>query len=214
MLKPRFLPCLTLALASFLIPIRASAADNWIEVRSPHFTVNTNAGEKEARKIADQFEQIRQMFHSAFPAMRVDPGQPIIIVAAKSENTMKLFLPEEWEVKGHIHHAGMYQPGEDKDYVVMRLDSEGENPFHTLYHEYTHALMRLNFSGLPLWLDEGMAEFLEIRRWERRRARPAQLIRGTCTCSSKASSSRLKLCWKSTTNRLTTTRTTVPLFLC
>jgi len=55
------------------------------------------------------------MFHSAFGALRVDPGQPIIIVAAKSENTMKLFLPEEWEVKGHIHHAGMYQPGEDKD---------------------------------------------------------------------------------------------------
>src|SRR2546429_5145746 len=73
MLKPRFLPCLTLALASFLIPGRSSPADNWIEVRSPHFTVNTNAGEKEARKIADQFEQIRQMFHSAFGALRVDP---------------------------------------------------------------------------------------------------------------------------------------------
>jgi tetratricopeptide (TPR) repeat protein len=159
MFKPRFFPCLTLALASFVIPICASAADNWIEVRSPHFTVNTNAGEKEARRIADQFEQIRQMFHSAFGSMRVDPGQPIIIVAAKNENTMKLFLPEEWEVKGHIHHAGLYQPGEDKDYVIMRLDSEGENPFHTLYHEYTHALMRLNFTGLPLWLDEGMAEF-------------------------------------------------------
>ncbi len=137
----------------------AYAADNWIEVRSPHFTVDSNAGEREARKIADQFEQIRQMFHSAFGGLRVDPGQPIIIVAAKNENTMKLFLPEEWEEKGHIHHAGLYQPGQDKDYVVMRLDSEGPNPFHTLYHEYTHALMRLNFSGLPLWLNEGLAEF-------------------------------------------------------
>ena len=72
MLKPRFFPCLTLALASFFIPNRVSAADNWIEVRSPHFTATTNAGEKEARKNADQFEQIRQMFHAAF-AMRVDP---------------------------------------------------------------------------------------------------------------------------------------------
>jgi tetratricopeptide (TPR) repeat protein len=159
MLKPRFFPFLTLALASFFVPIGVSAADNWIEVRSPHFTVDTNAGEKEARKIADQFEQIRQMFHGAFATMRVDPGQPVLIIAAKNENTMKLFLPEEWEAKGHIHHAGLYQPGEDKDYVVMRLDSEGENPFHTLYHEYTHALMRLNFTGLPLWLDEGLAEF-------------------------------------------------------
>lgn len=150
---------IVLALAVVSLPHCAAAADNWIEVRSPHFIVNTNAGEKEARKVADQFEQIRQMFHSAFTAMRVDPAQPIVIVAAKNENTLKLFLPEEWEVKGHIHHAGMYQPGLDKDYVILRLDSEGGNPFHTLYHEYTHALLRLNFSNLPVWLNEGLAEF-------------------------------------------------------
>jgi Flp pilus assembly protein TadD len=151
--------CITFACVLLLPPFSAVAADNWIEVRSPHFIVNTNAGEKEARKVADQFEQIRKMFHSALSALRLDPPQPIIIVAAKNENTLKLFLPEEWEVKGHIHHAGMYQPGQDKDYVVLRVDSEGNNPFHTLYHEYTHALLRLNFSNLPIWLNEGLAEF-------------------------------------------------------
>jgi Flp pilus assembly protein TadD len=142
-----------------LFPMFAAAADNWVEVRTPHFTVQSNAAEKDARKVADQFEQIRNMFHSAFSSMRVDPPQPIVIVAAKNENAIKLFLPEEWEVKGHIHHAGLYQPAQDKDYVVLRLDTEGENPFHTLYHEYTHALLRLNFSNLPLWLNEGLAEF-------------------------------------------------------
>jgi tetratricopeptide (TPR) repeat protein len=151
--------CLAFAFMLILPPLSAVAADNWIEVRSPHFLVTSNAGEKEARKVADQFEQIRRMFQSAFPALRVDPAQPIIIVAAKNESTIKFFLPEEWEVKGHIHHTGMYQPGQDKDYVVLRLDSEGSNPFHTLYHEYTHALLRLNFSNLPIWLNEGLAEF-------------------------------------------------------
>ena len=159
-LKSRLLSsCLAFAFILFLLPFSAVAADNWIEVRSPHFIVNSNAGEKEARKVADQFEQIRRMFQSAFTALRVDPAQPIVIVAAKNENTIKLFLPEEWEVKGHIHHTGMYQPGQDKDYVVLRLDSEGDNPFRTLYHEYTHALLRLNFSTLPIWLNEGLAEF-------------------------------------------------------
>ncbi len=160
-MTPGLLPsrCLTSAFILLLLSHAAAAADNWIEVRSPHFTVQTNAGEKEARKVADQFEQIRNMFHSAFSSMRVDPAQPIVIVAARNENTIRLFLPEEWQAKGHIHHAGLYQPGEDKDYVVMRLDSEGENPFHTLYHEYTHALLRVNFSNLPLWFNEGLAEF-------------------------------------------------------
>jgi Flp pilus assembly protein TadD len=121
--------------------------------------VSTNSGEKEARRIADQFEQIRSLFHAAFASLRVDPAQPVLILAAKNENTMKMLLPEDWEVKGHVHPAGLYQQGEDKHYVVLRLDSTGKNPFHALYHEYTHALMHLNFSGLPLWLDEGIAEF-------------------------------------------------------
>jgi Flp pilus assembly protein TadD len=131
----------------------------WIEVRSPHFLVYSNAGEREARRIADQFEQIRGLFHVAFANLRVDPAQPVLILAAKNENTMKMLLPEDWEVKGHVHPAGLYQQGEDKHYVILRVDSAGGNPFHALYHEYTHAMLHLNFTGLPLWLDEGIAEF-------------------------------------------------------
>lgn len=128
-------------------------------MRSPHFVVSSNAGEKEARRVADQFEQIRALFHTAFPNLRVDPAEPVLILAAKNESTMKMLLPEEWQVKGHVHPGGLYQQGEDKHYVVLRLDSGGENPYHPLYHEYTHVLLHLNFATLPLWLDEGLAEF-------------------------------------------------------
>jgi tetratricopeptide (TPR) repeat protein len=151
------------ALAALLLCSGNFAASDpnvgWIEVRSPHFVVSSNAGERDARRIADQFEQIRGLFHAAFPTLRVDPAQPVLILAAKNENTMKMLLPEDWEIKGHVHPAGLYQQGEDKHYVILRLDSTGENPFHALYHEYTHALLHLNFTGLPLWLDEGLAEF-------------------------------------------------------
>jgi tetratricopeptide (TPR) repeat protein len=157
----RLLPSLSylLLLILFFTPSAARAADNWVEARSAHFTVITNDGVKEAQKVAEQFEQIRLMFHRAFSTLDVDPAQPIVIIAAKNENALKLYLPEEYEVKGHIHHAGLYQPGQDKDYVVMRLDMEGPNPYRVLYHEYTHALMRLNFNRIPLWLNEGVADF-------------------------------------------------------
>jgi tetratricopeptide (TPR) repeat protein len=131
-----------------------------MEVRSAHFTVYTPASEKEARNIADQFEQIRALFHGAFPKLRTNPAQPIVILAVKGENGMKELLPEQYEVKGHLHAAGMYQEGFDKHYVILQLDVPGDNPYHSLYHEYTHALMHLNFSHLPLWLDEGLAEYL------------------------------------------------------
>ena len=156
--------CASLALALLLLaaPAPANADDAkevWVEVRSPHFVVSSNGGEKQARHVAQQFEEIRGVFQSAFSKLRVDPGKPILILAAKNENTMKALLPEYWEQKGHVHPAGIYISGEEKHYVALRLDSEEENPFHTLYHEYTHALIHLNFSGLPPWLDEGLAEF-------------------------------------------------------
>ena len=144
--------CLALALPgliSLLFPagtVASPASDpnqNWLEVRSPHFTVATNASAKDGRHIASQFEQMRAMFHSAFPTFRVDTSQPIYIIAAKNEGAMKLLMPDEWAVKGHVHPSGMYQPGEDKDYVVMQADAQGSNPFHVIYHEYTHALLHL-----------------------------------------------------------------------
>ena len=43
--------------------------------------------------------------------------------------------------------------------MVLRLDSEGEDPHGTLHHEYRHALLHMNFAARPLWLDEGLDEF-------------------------------------------------------
>ena len=101
------------------------AKDTWIEVRSPNFTVISNAGEGSARKIAEHFEEFRELVQNAFPKMRVDLGKPLIIFALKNEDSMKLFLPAFWEVKGHTHPAGLYQPGEDKHFVAVRTDIEG-----------------------------------------------------------------------------------------
>src|SRR5215469_10523625 len=137
----------------------ATHEDTWVEVRSPNFTVISNAGEKEGRKIADQFEEIREVFQKTFAKMRSELGKPVIVFAVKNEDSMKLLLPEFWEVKGHMHPAGVYQPAEEKHFVVVRTNIEGPNPHEIVYHEYTHALMNINFRDLPVWLNEGIAEF-------------------------------------------------------
>jgi len=153
----RLLVCL--ALTALAAPSRAAGKDSWIEVDSPHFKIVSNAGEGQARKIADQFEQFRELFHTSFPKFRVDLGKPLVIFAVKNEDTLKLLLPAFWEVKGRMHPAGIFMPGEARDYVAVRTDVESENPYEVVYHEYTHAIMNLNFQGLPIWLGEGLAEF-------------------------------------------------------
>jgi tetratricopeptide (TPR) repeat protein len=138
---------------------RSASRDPWIEVRSPNFTVISNAGEKEARRTADQFEQFREVFQQSFPKLRVDMGRPLIILAVRNENSLKALLPAYWERKGRAHPAGIYVTGEERHFVAVRTNIEGENPYEVVYHEYTHAIMGLNFRGLPVWLGEGLAEY-------------------------------------------------------
>ena len=131
----------------------------WVEVRSSHFVVASNANEGDARGVAEDFEQIRSLFHTTFPELRVDPTQPIVILAARDEATMKVLAPEEWGGEQHVRPAGLFHSDGEKDYVVLRLDAQGTTAYHTVYHEYTHELLHLNFSRIPLWLSEGVAEF-------------------------------------------------------
>jgi tetratricopeptide (TPR) repeat protein len=153
------------ALASFtlllLSPSRADHHETWIEVRSPHFTILSDAGEREGRLTAQQFEEIRAMFQQRYPKLRVDGGKPTVIFALKNEDSLKLFLPGYGTDKDAMRLSGLYRLANDKNYALVRTDVRGSSPFpyHTLYHEYTHAYFRLNYRGLPLWLDEGIAEF-------------------------------------------------------
>jgi tetratricopeptide (TPR) repeat protein len=141
--------------------VEGNASDSWIQVTSPHFTVVSNAGEKEARRIADQFEAIRGVFQRMFPALRVDSGKPLTVIALKNEESMKTFLPDYWAGKDRARPAGLFVPGFDETFAVLRTDVTGsaENSYHSLYHEYTHSILRVNFAALPVWLDEGLAEF-------------------------------------------------------
>jgi tetratricopeptide (TPR) repeat protein len=158
----KFRPRSILVLCVLLLYGRGAAgdrADQWIEVRSPHFVVASDVGEKRARRIAQQFEQLRGVFHSSFPAFRADPGQPIQIIAVKDEDAMKEWLPQYWQDKGFLHPSGLYSGQEDKHFVLLRMDATEDNPYHTICHEYAHALLYLNFRSLPLWLNEGLSEF-------------------------------------------------------
>jgi tetratricopeptide (TPR) repeat protein len=143
---------------SLLAVPAAAAPREWVMARSPGFVVVSDAGEKQARQVAHQFEQVRGLFRQVLQA-RVDPGRLVLIFAVKDEDGLRELLPGFWERKGGTEPAGVFQPGRDKHLVALRLDARTANPYHVLYHEYTHLLTRLNVRWLPLWLNEGLAEF-------------------------------------------------------
>ncbi len=136
-------------------------AETWTEVRSPHFVVVTNSNDKQGRRVADQFERMRDVFHTAFPKLQIDPGSPIIVLAVKDEKEFKALEPEAYLAKGSLKLGGLFLRAPDKNYVLMRLDAEGEHPYSVVYHEYTHLLVGKAAEWMPLWMNEGLAEFYQ-----------------------------------------------------
>ena len=152
-----------LLLLALLEPLCASASGNaphWIEVHSPHFTVLTNSNDGDGRRIALQFERMRAVFHVVIPSASDDAGTPIVVLALKDKKSFRTLEPEAYLAKNQLDLAGYFLNAQDRDYVLVRLDAEGNHPYATVYHEYTHYLLR-KADWLPLWLNEGLAEFYQ-----------------------------------------------------
>jgi tetratricopeptide (TPR) repeat protein len=135
---------------------------NWLKVQSPHFLVITNGSEKQGRHAADQLERMRMVFHLQFPAMHVDPASPIVVIAVKEEKDFRTLEPADYLGKGKLQLAGLFLRAADKNYILLRLDVEGEHPYATVYHEYTHLITSRSEDWLPIWLNEGWAEFYQM----------------------------------------------------
>jgi tetratricopeptide (TPR) repeat protein len=135
--------------------------ETWTRVSTQHFTIYCDGNEKDGRKIADQLERMRAMFQTAFPDMKVDPPSPILVLAVKNEKGFRALEPEAYLAKGQLQLAGLFLPAPDKNYVLLRMDAPGEHPYATVYHEYTHLLFSKAQDWLPLWLNEGMAEYYQ-----------------------------------------------------
>ena len=134
----------------------------WLQANSPHFTVISDAGEKQARHVLAQLERMRWVFQTLYPKANIDPPEPIVVLAGKNNKTFQSMEPAPYLAKGSLHLAGYFLRTQDRNYVLLRLDAEEEeHPFATVYHEYTH----LQFAGagewMPLWLNEGIAEFFQ-----------------------------------------------------
>lgn len=140
---------------ALLLGVLPGKADTWVKVKSPHFTVISNGSEKQARQVALGFEQIHAVFDVGLPGLRTDSGAETIVIAARDLDTFKTLMPFR---KNAELLAGEFQKGWEKDHVLVRLDLPDEER-NTVYHEYVHKLLHLNFTRLPVWLDEGLAEF-------------------------------------------------------
>jgi tetratricopeptide (TPR) repeat protein len=160
-MKTRHTRPLVVALVVLLAAQAAAGKDTWTGVRSQNFTLVGNASEKEIRQVATRLEQFREVFTKLFPKLNFNTPVPTTVVVFKNDGAYKPFKPV---ADGKpVEVAGYFQPGPDVNYITLAPERAGgaENPYGTIYHEYTHLLVN-NSSGAgeaPAWFNEGLAEY-------------------------------------------------------
>jgi Tfp pilus assembly protein PilF len=155
-----FLCWVFFVLALTLTPSFAGDAQ-WVEVRSEHFTVITDAGEKSGRQVAERFEQMRMVFGLLFGRQKINQPVPLTIVAFRNTKEIRQYSPM---FQGKVVEvAGFFQQAEDEDFIA--LDMSLEDSWRTVLHEYAHVLLNSNFQATAPWFDEGFAEFLSSMKF-------------------------------------------------
>ena len=160
-MKTRHTRPLVAALVVLLAAQAAAAKDTWTSVRSQNFFLVGNASEKEIRQVATRLEQFREVFTKLFTNVKFNTPMPTTVVVFRNDGAYKPFKPV---VDGKVSEvAGYFQPGDDVNYITLTPDrgSGVENPYGTIYHEYTHLLVNnsLGAGEAPAWFNEGLAEY-------------------------------------------------------
>jgi tetratricopeptide (TPR) repeat protein len=128
----------------------------WCEVRSPHFSVVTDAGQKRGRDIARHFEQMRMVFGTLLPNSKARLPVPLEIIAFRNTQEMRQVVPL-WNGKP-TRVSGLFQSASDRNFIM--LDMSVDDPWEVVFHEYAHQLLNCNLAArLPPWFQEGFAEY-------------------------------------------------------
>ncbi len=136
------------------------ARQKWVEVSSPHFRILTDAGQAEGVALASHFEKMRETFSALLGAHPADVA-PMLVVALRNGKEFREIEPTAYLGKGKLDLAGYFVWRGPRTYILLRLDGDGPHPYATVYHEYTHYLLRDDYTWMPLWLNEGLAEFYQ-----------------------------------------------------
>ncbi len=146
-------------LLSCVMPLSAETSPKWLEVKTEHFTVFTDGGDRQARHTAGQLERMHAVFAKLLPHAADDPGSSIVVLALRDRKSFQSVEPAAYLAKNALDLAGLFLSGDDRNYILLRLDTSGDHPYETVYHEYTHYMTR--HADIPVWLNEGLAQFYQ-----------------------------------------------------
>ena len=135
---------------------QTSPPSKWTRVQTPHFVLMGEVGEGTLKRVAERFEQFREVFARVFPSTRQALPAPTLILVFGSERAYQPFVPV---YNGKRVEVGGFFQGSPGTFFVTLSTEAGEAAYPTIFHEYTHLLVDNALANVPLWFNEGLAEY-------------------------------------------------------
>ena len=151
-------PAIAAALAVILAGAgrQLDAAGPWVRVETPNFVVFGDAGAGRVRDVAQEFERFREALGRVIPGTGTTAAVPTVVVLFSSERAFEPYRPK---FNGKPVALDGYCLSSDDMNIVALVDGERSEALRRIFHEYVHLAIRNVLPGLPLWLNEGLAEF-------------------------------------------------------
>jgi len=154
---------LALRLLVLLVLLPAVAAADpmpragWIGLKAPNFYVIGDVGQRDLREVTRRLEQFREAIGIIFPKAILSTTTPTTVLVFRSHKNYEPVKPlYQGKIKKNI--AGYFQPGRSLNYVTFTME-EGIEQLDIVYHEYVHLVVNNNITNVPLWFNEGLAEY-------------------------------------------------------
>jgi Protein of unknown function (DUF1570) len=128
----------------------------WIRVRTPHFDVLSSASEQRTRDIAGDLESVARALVESIPRFQSARVPTTVFVFASRRESQPYF--ELLTGMEGTRVAGLYLRHDDGG--SMFIDAQNRAFERTAMHELVHDLLRQGDVTPPLWLEEGLAEYI------------------------------------------------------
>ncbi|MSU51642.1 MAG: hypothetical protein EXS37_21555, partial [Opitutus sp.] len=132
----------------------AVRADDWLELRTPNFTVISEVSEKRTRNWGVEFELFRRGMSLVMP---VDPAavEPVTLVLFRTDRRLRAFKPMEEGKPSRI--AGYFAQAGGRKFIALSVEGALDGVREVVFHEAVHWHLAAAERPRPPWLEEGLA---------------------------------------------------------
>jgi tetratricopeptide (TPR) repeat protein len=134
----------------------------WRQMRSANFYLMGDVSEGDLRRVAGRLEQFRAAVGRLLPKASVTTATPTTVIVFRSHRNFQPFKPL-YNGKVNENIAGYFMGGPAINYITMTTEMRGEGSeaarYGIIYHELVHLMVNNTVRGVPVWFNEGLAEY-------------------------------------------------------